>query len=93
MVRQLVAIIRGSSRRKQCFQSPGDREPWTGGALVTKGLSSAGITEEGGARGGETPQPSHLVPPDRSQIPPLAEPNCMFEGVGAWGGGSGQGHR
>lgn len=61
------------------FSEPGDEEPWRKGALATKGLSPTGVTKEG--EHGKLPLllPSHLP-----QIPPLAEPNAIFKGTGAW---------
>lgn len=66
------------------MQTPGDQETWSWGVLVTEGLSSTGVSKAGGSRTAENPQLSCLRPSDHTQIPLLAEPNCMFKGRGAW---------
>lgn len=77
-------LISGSNSGKWCLQTPEDQETWSWGVLVTEGLSSTGVSKAGGSRTAENPQLSCLRPSDHTQIPLLAEPNCMFKGRGAW---------
>lgn len=51
---------------------------------MTEGLSSIGVSKAGGPQTAGNPQLSCLRPSDLTQIPLLAEPNCMFKGKDAW---------